>query len=120
VAVDHDANGNLREGATSAPHAVTLTNNAPAAPGTLTASGQDDTVVLNWAASAGDPDAGDRVDFYRIYRDGTAYANRYDRTGTGSELTYTDTQTDGQQHTYRVVAVDTQLAESALSNGVTS
>ena len=120
VAVDHDTNGNLRDGATSVPHVVTLTNNAPAAPGTLSATEQDGTVVLNWAASAGDPDSGDGVDFYRIYRDGTAYANRYDRTGTGSELTYTDTQTNGQQHTYRVVAVDTQLAESTFSNGATS
>ena len=119
VAVDHDTTGNLREGAPSVPHVVSLTNTAPAAPGTLTASETDGNVVLNWAASAGDPDAGDRVDFYRIYRDGTAYANRYDRTGTGSELTYTDTQANGQQHTYYVVAVDTQLAESAFSNGVT-
>jgi hypothetical protein len=99
---------------------VTLTNTAPAPPGTLTATASEGNTVLSWDASAGDPDAGDSVDFYRIYRDGTAYADRYDRTGTGAELTYTDTQTDGVAHLYRVVAVDTQLAESAFSNGASA
>jgi hypothetical protein len=121
VAVDHDPSGTLREGAASAIHAVTLTNTAPAPPGTLTASSDaDGNTVLSWGASPGDPDVGDSVDFYRIYRDGTAYADRYDRTGTGAELTYTDTQTDGVTHIYRVVAVDTQLAESAFSNGASA
>jgi hypothetical protein len=59
------------------------------------------------------------VDFYRVYRDGTSYDDRFDRTGTGSELTWTDTATNGSAHTYRVVAVDTQLAESPFSNAVT-
>jgi len=75
--------------------------------------------VLSWGASAGDPDVGDSVAFYRIYRDGQDFIDRYDRTGTGSELTYTDTNTNGVQHDYYVVAVDTQLAESTFSNGAT-
>jgi Tfp pilus assembly protein PilV len=120
VAVDHDTVGNLREGAVSTPHVVTLTNTAPAPPGTLTATESDGHTVLSWGASAGDTDPGDSVDFYRIYRDGTVYTDRYDRTGTGSELTYTDTHTDGVAHLYRVVAVDTQLAESAFSNGASA
>lgn len=120
VGVDHDTSGNLREGAPSTPHAVTLTNTAPAPPGTLTATSVDGNTVLSWSASAGDPDNGDSIDFYRIYRDGTAYADRYDRTGTSSELTYTDTRTDGEAHLYRVVAVDTQLAESSFSNGASA
>ena len=121
VAVDHDPAGALREGPASTSHAVTLTNTAPAPPGTLTAApdGAGNT-VLSWVASPGDPDVGDGIDFYRIYRDGTAYADRYDRTGTGSELTYTDTNTGGATHIYRVVAVDTQLAESTFSNGASA
>ena len=75
--------------------------------------------ILSWVASAGDPDIGDSVDYYRIYRDGTTYADRYDRTGMSSELTWTDTNTNGVAHDYSVVAVDTQLAESAFSNTVT-
>jgi Tfp pilus assembly protein PilV len=118
VAVDHDPSGTLREGPASDSHVVTLTNTAPAPASSLTATpdGEGNT-VLQWAASPGDPDTGDSVDFYRIYRDGTAYSNRYDRTGTGAELTYTDTNTGGVSHVYRVVAVDTQLAESAFSDG---
>ena len=48
-----------------------------------------------------------------------AYASRYDRTGTGADLTYTDTHPDGVTHTYYVTAVDTQLAESPLLGPVT-
>lgn len=119
VAVDRSPAGALREGNTSAAAGVTLTNNPPSAPGTLSASSSSGNTVLSWAASPGDPDPGDRVAFYRIYRDGTTFADRYDRTGTGGELTYTDTHVNGVQHTYRVVAVDTQLAESGFSNAVT-
>lgn len=119
VAVDRDSLGALREGDPSAATAVTLTNSPPSAPGTLSASSTGGNTVLSWVASAGDPDLGDSVSFYRIYRDGTTFADRYDRTGTGAELSYTDTHVNGVQHTYRVVAVDTQLAESPFSNAVT-
>ena len=50
--------------------------------------------------------------FDLIYRDGVSYADRYDRTATGKDTTWTDTRTNGQQHTYSVTAVDTQLGES--------
>lgn len=119
VAVDRDAGGALREGNATALWPVTALNNAPAPPGTLSASTSGGNTVLSWGASAGDPDIGDSIAFYRIYRDGTAYENRYDRTGTGNELTFPDTHANGAQHTYQVVAVDTQLAESAFSNAVT-
>jgi len=119
VAYDRDATGALRAGNQSSSITVTQTNNPPNAPGTLSASSSNGNTVLTWGASSGDPDLGDSVSFYRIYRDGKAYDNRYDRTGTGSELTYTDTNTNGVQHDYTVVAVDTQLAESDFSNTVT-
>jgi hypothetical protein len=120
VAYDRSPTGDLRGNyPASTARTVTSTNQPPAPPGTLSASTSDGNVVLSWVASPGDPDPGDHVDFYRIYRDGTTYDDRYDRTGTGGQLTYTDTHADGGQHTYRVVAVDTQLAESAFSNAVT-
>ena len=119
VAYDRDTAGNVRAGDVSPTIVVTGTNNAPLPPGTLSASTANGNTVLSWGASAGDPDVGDQVAFYRIYRDGQHFADRYDRTGTGAELTYTDTNTNGVQHDYSVVAVDTQLAESTFSNTVT-
>jgi hypothetical protein len=120
VAVDRDTAGNQREGAIGNDAPVTLTNLPPYAPTNLLASTNNGTTILRWTApSPQDPDPGDSIAFYRIYRDGSAYANRYDRTGTGSDLTYTDTGTDGVLHTYYVTAVDTQLAESPMLGPVT-
>jgi hypothetical protein len=120
VAVDRDATGGQREGAASDDVPVTQTDTPPNPPTGLLASTNNGTTILRWSApSPADPDPGDSIAFYRIYRDGSAYANRYDRTGTGADLTYTDTQTDGVQHTYYVTAVDTQLAESTLLGPVT-
>jgi prepilin-type N-terminal cleavage/methylation domain-containing protein len=120
VALDRDTAGNQRMGAAGDDVTVTQTNNPPYPPTALLASTNAGTTILRWtAASPADPDAGDSVAFYRIYRDGSAYANRYDRTNTGADVSYTDTQTDGVQHTYYVTAVDTQLAESPLLGPVT-
>ena len=119
VAVDKDALGNLREGDHSTTQTVTNTNNPPSPPSGLAASTSGGNTVLVWTASPGDPDAGDSVDFYRIYRDGTSYTARYDRTQTGAQLTFTDTHTSGVQHTYWITAVDTQLAESTVVGPVT-
>lgn len=120
VAVDRTSSGALREGAASGDILVASTNTPPPAPPTLAASLSSGNTVLAWTAPpGGDPDPGDAIAFYRIYRDGSTYADRYDRTGTGGTLTFTDTQTGGQQHTYRVTAVDTQLAESPMVGPVT-
>jgi len=119
VALDRDTAGN-RLGSPGADVAVTQTDNPPYVPTNLLASTSNGTTILRWtAASPADPDAGDSIAFYRIYRDGAGYANRYDRTGTGANLTYTDTHPDGVPHTYYVTAVDTQLAESPLLGPVT-
>jgi prepilin-type N-terminal cleavage/methylation domain-containing protein len=121
-ALDHDPAGNLREGPPSDQVTVTTLNHAPNAPTGLSVAtnGQGDT-VLNWSAPAiADPDLGDSIAFYRIYRDGTTVADRFDRTGSGSDHTWTDARSAGQSHTYRVTAVDTQLAESAFVGPVSS
>ena len=120
VALDRDNAGNQRLGSLGNDVAVTQTDNPPYVPTNLLASTSNGTTILRWtAASPADPDAGDSIAFYRIYRDGSTYANRYDRTGTGADLTYTDTHPDGMPHTYYVTAVDTQLAESPLLGPVT-
>ena len=39
---------------------------------------------------------------------------RADHTGSGTDLSYTDTDTGGVPHTYYITAVDSQLAESTI------
>lgn len=121
-ALDRDLGGALREGAASAAVIVTQGNQRPNPPTglTLTANAQGDA-VLNWSAPVpGDPDSGDAISFYRIYRDGTLIADRFDRTGLGSDLTWTDARSAGQSHSYWITAVDTQLAESLALGPVSS
>ena len=68
----------------------------------------DGSKTLNWTAPAG----GNPVAFYRIYRDGVEYTDRYDVTGDATP-TYTDPSGDGLTHTYYITAVSTNLAESS-------
>ncbi len=120
VAVDRNAAGALREGALAPDASAPLLNTAPYPPTNLVATKANGTNVLTWSAPAGgDPDIGDSVDHYAIYRDGTLYTNRYDRTADATQRTWTDTKVNGEVHTYRVAAVDTHLAESAMLGPVT-
>jgi hypothetical protein len=113
VANDRDPAGHNRDGARSEPITVTTSNRAPHTPQHVSATRGNGVTTLSWTASApADPD-GDAIAFYRIYRDGKAFADRYDRTGSGTELSLVDSRTDGTEHEYWVVAVDGQLAESA-------
>lgn len=113
VALDKDAAGAQREGAQATTATVPLLNTPPNAPTNLVATTSGGNTVLTWTAPAvADPDVGDSIDHYVIYRDGTSYFDRYDRTGSGTQTTWTDTRTGGQVHTYVVKAVDTHLAES--------
>lgn len=114
-AVDLDQNRNPREGAASPQAAVTQTNNQPFPPTNLLGANNGTSTTLTWKVpNPQDPDPGDHIAFYRIYRDGVTYADRYDRTGLGTDTTYTDTRTGGMVHTYAITAVDTQLDESPL------
>jgi uncharacterized protein YcsI (UPF0317 family) len=97
---------------------VTNTNQAPNAPTSLLASPSNGNTVLAWTpATVSDLD-GDAVAFYRIYRDGQLYANRYDVTA-GAQTTYTDSNTGGTQHSYYVTAVDASFDESTMLGPVT-
>ena len=76
------------------------------------------TVVVSWDPSS-DPDG---IQFYRIYRDGTTYANRHDDYFPSAQnpgYAWFEFDTVGAPHTYRVSAVDGSFAESDLSGPVT-
>jgi prepilin-type N-terminal cleavage/methylation domain-containing protein len=74
----------------------------------------DGSRTLTWTAPAG----GNPVAFYRIYRDGVEYTQRYDQTGDASP-TYADPNNGGGQHSYYITAVSTNLAESSYVGPVT-
>lgn len=132
-AIDADPDGGLREGDATQPLAIAEGNTQPETPAGLTAcaggtpgcdgpDGQpapEGTTVLAWNAAT-DPDAGDSIAFYRIYRDGTGYGQRLDRLyPTEGPLVYVDPSPGGSAHDYRVSAVDESYGESALSGAVT-
>ncbi len=125
-AVDRDPSGNLREGALSYAN-VNTGNRPPNPPGSFALTNQGTNVVLSWTLpSPLDPDSGDAIDSFRVYRkDGTVggaptYLDRYDRDRlqalcSGTSCSYTDTATGGTTHTYWVTAVDTNLRESSFT-----
>ena len=115
-ALDRDPSGALREGASSITINVTRANLPPNPPATLTATtnSQGDAVLTWTPASVPDPNEGDSIAFYRIYRDGVEVDNRYARTPLGTDLTWADPGAADEEHDYWVSAVDTQLAESTL------
>ena len=82
---------------------------APNPPTGLSATtNSDGTVTLRWTVPSGTSPS-----FYRIYRDGHDYTQRYDTTGAGTDNSYIDTNTGGTVHNYYVTAVNGSLAESA-------
>jgi hypothetical protein len=94
---------------------VSNLNVPPNPPRDLTATVPGDgTIVLTWNNPDSPPagDVSDTVRYYRIYRDGELYADRYDRTGSATDMTFVDTDPGPGTHTYSVTTVDSQLAES--------
>jgi hypothetical protein len=75
-------------------------------------------VVVSWDPSS-DPDG---IQFYRIYRDGTSYNERYDKyfpDPSAPGFAWFESDSSDGPHTYRVTAVDGTFAESTLSDPVT-
>ena len=119
VAVDRDlSTDTLREGPSGTALRIDVpgTNEPPTAPAQVEATISDDGLpLISWEAS-NDPN---EIRFYRIYRDGTEYASRFDKTGDGTTLSWTDRDPKGGGHTYYVSAVDNLFNESAPSGPVT-
>jgi Tfp pilus assembly protein PilV len=117
-ALYYDANNNLQVGTG---RNVTLASGAPTAPlapALVSLSVQvqpDDSAILTWTPSIGS------VNFYRIYRDGNGYTNRYDVVSASScsaTCTYHDTNRT-TSHQYYISAVGgtsagANMAESPL------
>ena len=126
VAYDEDpVTGDPRPGPDSDTLTVVKGNQPPDTPLDLTATTQagGDT-KLTWVRPGiwGDPDApGDSIDFYRVYRDGITYADRYARWDDDSPalVEFVDGNTGGTPHTYWVTAVDRNYGESAPAGPVT-
>jgi prepilin-type N-terminal cleavage/methylation domain-containing protein len=132
-AVDTAPGGGAREGTPSASVEVTTGNTVPSTPQNVSAclggtsgctepdgtAASDGVTVIRWDAST-DPDAGDSVVFYRIYRDGSGYQARVGTFFPGSGANaWTDPDSPNGTHTYRVTAVDNNFGESNLSLPVT-
>lgn len=117
-ALYYDANNNLQEGTG---RAVNMTSGTPTAPGPPTApilaTLADSTATLTWTPPLG----GTAVSFYRIYRDGNSYTNRYDVVQASScsvVCTYRDVNRS-EGHGYSITAVGgttpgSNMAESTL------
>jgi hypothetical protein len=134
VALDLPPGGTTpREGARSTPIVVTVPSDRPPAPTNVGLCIGDGTtacvdpagdpapvgmVVVHWTPST-DPDG---IQFYRIYRNGTAFSNRYDDyfpSATDPAFAWFEFDSSNGPHTYRVSAVDGTFAESVLSSPVT-
>jgi prepilin-type N-terminal cleavage/methylation domain-containing protein len=114
-AIDRDSQGVVRTGDNSAVASVpdVSADNPPSAPGAPKGAASGTDMKLVWGAS-GDIDPGDSIRFYRIYRDGTDWVDNYfGQTSNGSTLQFVDTATNGESHSYWVVAVDQSYTESA-------
>jgi hypothetical protein len=127
TALDHyPNNGPIRESTTQSKIVVDQSgsNNPPAdfSPGSVTIASSGGQTVITWPAAT-DPDAGDSVVYYRIYRDGTAYSNRYERVDasracSAGTCSYTDAAPSAGGDTYWVTAVDSHFDESSPEKAV--
>lgn len=111
-ALDKDPAGATREGDLSALLDISFDNRSPQPPTDVVATPGTGNVTLTWTAPAApvDPDAGDSIRGYRVYRDGQRLTDVY-----GPEVattSFVDATPGEGPHTYWVVAVDTQGAQS--------
>jgi Tfp pilus assembly protein PilV len=123
--------GSQQVGGTTIPSPdVNLPNARPYEPENVTVARAGNRVTISWtnATGSGDPDAGDCIDFFRVYRrdiGGTTweYTDRIERTTFGnaaqpcggageSSNSIVLVEENALAKRYRVTAVDTHLAES--------
>jgi prepilin-type N-terminal cleavage/methylation domain-containing protein len=135
-AYDQDTTGAVRQGALAYVEVNTAQNSAPKAPTNLAAAASGGNVAVSWKipSSPFDPDSGDTIESFRVYRraagtpNSTAwtYLNRinpddgYDSmtafcagsVAPAASCSFTDTATGGLTHQYMVTSVDSHLRES--------
>jgi prepilin-type N-terminal cleavage/methylation domain-containing protein len=132
-ALDLDPAGSLREGQPSTQILIGPATGRPPAPTNVQLCVGDGTgacvdaagdpapvgmVVVSWDPSS-DPDG---IQFYRIYRDGTSFADRYDDyfpQASNPGFAWFEFNSQNGPHEYRITAVDGSFAESDLSASVT-
>jgi prepilin-type N-terminal cleavage/methylation domain-containing protein len=115
-ALDEDpSDGSLRAGSASDVLTAFRASTQPEQPPSLTATADGDDVVLSWdqAPAPSSPYTGDEVIFYRVYRDGTAIADRVARTSQDVLTSFRDNGGATAGHTYYVTTVDANFSESA-------
>lgn len=134
-AYDQDTTGASRQGALAYVEVNTAQNAAPSAPTNLAATASGSNVAVSWKTPAApfDPDTGDTIESFRVYRRPAStpvttpwtYADRIDpdgydsmtsfcagSTAAGAACSFTDTQTGALTHQYMVTSVDSHLRES--------
>ena len=120
-AVDQDSSG-LREGDFT-PASSPPKDNQPNTPGSFGGNGGISTLTWTVPADSSKDSPADAIDYFRVYRDGQAVANRYDlvdnTAATGASVNWTDPTPGSGTHTYYVTAVDARGAESAMTTGLT-
>jgi prepilin-type N-terminal cleavage/methylation domain-containing protein len=107
----------------SSPSDANLCDHPPNAPTSLSGSAVSGTVQLSWTApSPQDPDLGDSIQAWRVYRWQTGGnplfpGSRLNLVGTAGSTSFTDLSPDpgGATQSYCVTAVDRHLNESACS-----
>lgn len=116
VALYYDVNNTIQEGS---PTTVTLAsgNPTPPPPPTVAAGAVspqlDGTAIITWVPPVG----GTAVSFYRIYRDGSNYTNRYDTVAASkcsAVCTYRDVNRS-EAHSYYITAVGGTAAGSNMA-----
>jgi len=113
VAVDRDPSGMYREGAATFLDVDPAGGQPDPPAGAITATSTEGGVRLDWNA----PDSGPTPQFYRVYRNGTGFDDRY-AVVTDGDRSFVDSGTGSNQ--YWVSAVDQDFNESELVGPVTS
>jgi hypothetical protein len=138
-AYDQDASGAVRQGAVAYVEVNTAQNAAPKTPANLAASASGGNVIVSWTIPSPplDPDAGDTIESFRVYRRAVgssgpwSYTDRlppavaYDSVtafcggsaSPGAACSFRDANTGGTAHEYMVTSVDSHLRESVYITG---
>jgi prepilin-type N-terminal cleavage/methylation domain-containing protein len=132
-AYDQSTTGAVRSGALAYIEVNTAQNSAPKAPTNLAAAASGGNATVSWKTptSPFDPDSGDTIESFRVYRRAAGatgpwtYADRigpegYDSmagfcagsTAAAAPCSFTDLTTGGVAHQYMVTSVDSHLRES--------